>query len=117
MAAQRHDSLKSKLLVLPNELEVYRGYRAGSTCGAGLSGKPASTIGFEEGSNAMLSMTRDGFIDAVTAAFPPRPAHAARMLAANLDGVGTSAPARSTWRRRPSNTEGPTAPSTSSRTA
>jgi hypothetical protein len=34
--------------VLPPELEIYPGHQAGSACGVGLSGKPASTLGFEQ---------------------------------------------------------------------
>ncbi len=48
MAAQIWDSLQRKLLTLPDELEIYPGHQAGSACGAGLSGKPSSTIGFEK---------------------------------------------------------------------
>ena len=47
MAAQLFDSLHRELLGLPPELEIYPGHQAGSACGAGLSGKPASTLAFE----------------------------------------------------------------------
>jgi hydroxyacylglutathione hydrolase len=91
MAAQLYDSLQQKLLSLPNELEVYPGHQAGSACGAGLSGKPASTIGFEKRFNAMLSMTRDGFVDALTSEIPPHPDDMARIVAANLKGTAPTA--------------------------
>jgi hydroxyacylglutathione hydrolase len=87
MAAQLHDTLQRKLLTLPAELEIYPGHQAGSACGAGLSGKPASTIGFEKRFNPMLSMSRDEFIAAVTAEIPPQPADMASIVAANLRGV------------------------------
>ncbi|MEW5891787.1 MAG: MBL fold metallo-hydrolase [Pseudomonadota bacterium] len=86
MAGQLYDSLHGKLLTLPNEVEIYAGHVAGSVCGAGISGKPASTIGFEKRWNPMLSMSRTDFIAALTAEIPPRPAEMARMVAANLAG-------------------------------
>lgn len=87
MAAQLHDTLHDKLLSLPSDLEIYPGHQAGSACGVGLSGKPASTIGFEKRFNPMLSMTREAFVDALTADIPPPPADMARFIEANLRGV------------------------------
>ena len=78
---------------LPPELEIYPGHQAGSACGAGLSGKPASTIGFEKRFNPMLSMSRDEFVAALTAEIPPQPADMASIVAANLRGVAPE-PAR-----------------------
>jgi len=87
MAAQLHDTLQTKLLTLPPELEIYPGHQAGSACGAGLSGKPASTIGFEKRFNPMLSMSKEAFVDALTAGIPAQPADMASIVAANLRGV------------------------------
>lgn len=87
MAAQLHDTLHSKLMTLPPELEIYPGHQAGSACGAGLSGKPASTIGFERRFNPMLSMSRDEFVATLTAEIPPQPVDMASIVAANLRGV------------------------------
>lgn len=87
MAAQLHDSLHHKLLNLPAELEIYPGHQAGSACGAGLSGKPASTIGFEKRFNPILAMSRDAFVDAVVADIPQQPKDMARIMEVNLRGV------------------------------
>jgi hydroxyacylglutathione hydrolase len=87
MAAQLYDTLHGKLLTLPSGLEIYPGHQAGSACGAGLSGKPASTIGFEQRFNPMLSMSREAFVDALTADIPPQPADMARIVEANLRGM------------------------------
>jgi glyoxylase-like metal-dependent hydrolase (beta-lactamase superfamily II) len=87
MAAQLHDTLHQQLLNLPPELEIYPGHQAGSACGAGLSGKPASTIGFEKRFNPMLSMSKRAFVDALTTEIPPPPADMAGIVAANLRGV------------------------------
>lgn len=84
MAGQIWDSLHEKLLTLPNETEIYAGHVAGSVCGAGISGKPGSTIGFEKRWNPMLSMPREAFVEALTREIPPRPAEMDRMVEANL---------------------------------
>ena len=87
MAAQLYDTLHSKLLTLPAELEIYPGHQAGSACGAGLSGKPASTIGFEKRFNPILSISRDDFVAALIADIPPQPQDMTRIVEANLRGV------------------------------
>ena len=84
MAGMIYDSLHAKILSLPNDVEVYPGHQAGSVCGAGLSGKPSSTIGFEKRFNPLLSCSREEFIKALTDVIPPRPAQMERMVAANI---------------------------------
>jgi len=84
MAGQLFDSLHGKLLTLPGELEIYPGHQAGSACGAGLSGKPASTLAFEKRWNPLLSMERNAFIEALIKDIPPRPAEMDRIVSANL---------------------------------
>lgn len=85
MAGQLFDSLRGKLLTLADETEIYPGHQAGSACGAGLSGKPSSTIGFEKRWNPALAITdREAFIDYVLRDIPPRPAEMDRIVEANL---------------------------------
>jgi len=84
MAAQLYDTLQQRLLTLPAEVELYPGHTSGSACGAGMSGKPMSTLGFEKRSNPLLSMSRDEFVAALTETIPPRPAEMDRMVAFNL---------------------------------
>jgi len=81
-AAQLYTSIHDKLLTLQDDLEIYPGHFSGSVCGAGLSGKPSSTIAFERRWNPMLSLDRDAFIDAL-ADVPAKPADMERILAAN----------------------------------
>lgn len=83
-AALLHDSLHTKLLSLPDELEIYPGHEAGSACGAGLSGKPSSTIGFEKRWNPALSLERDAFVEQLMGNIPPRPANMDAIVRANL---------------------------------
>jgi hydroxyacylglutathione hydrolase len=81
-AGQLHDSIRGKLLTLPDDVEVYPGHFAGSACGAGMSGKPSSTLGFEKRWNPLLSKSRAEFIDAL-ADVPPKPAAMEEILRIN----------------------------------
>ncbi|MBI3480369.1 MAG: MBL fold metallo-hydrolase [Nitrosomonadales bacterium] len=84
MAAVLYDSINAKLLSLSNEVEIFPGHQAGSVCGAGLSGKPSSTIGFEKRWNPALKMDKAGFIEALIQEIPPRPAEMSKIVAANI---------------------------------
>lgn len=84
MAARLWESLQHKLLSLPAELEIYPGHQAGSACGAGLSGKPSSTIGFEKRWNPALSLDKAAFVRDLIASIPARPAEMDRIVAANV---------------------------------
>jgi hydroxyacylglutathione hydrolase len=91
-AAQLYTSIHDKLLTLPNDLEIYPGHFSGSVCGAGLSGKPSSTISFERRWNPMLSLDREAFVAAL-ADVPAKPADMEKILAANRGATaqGTTA--------------------------
>lgn len=84
MAAVLYDSIQNKLLSLSDEVEVFPGHQAGSVCGAGLSGKPSSTIGFEKRWNPGLSMNKESFVENLVKDIPPRPAEMDKMVAANI---------------------------------
>jgi hydroxyacylglutathione hydrolase len=84
MAAHLWHSLHDRLLKLPDDLEIFPGHQAGSACGADLSGKPSSTIGFEKRWNKLLSLGQEEFVATVTANISPRPADMERLVASNL---------------------------------
>jgi hydroxyacylglutathione hydrolase len=72
-AAELHRSVREKLLSLPGDIEVYPAHFAGSACGAGMSGKPSSTIAFERRWNPLLQLGRDEFVDEVGSNVPAKP--------------------------------------------
>jgi glyoxylase-like metal-dependent hydrolase (beta-lactamase superfamily II) len=61
-AASLYTSIHERLLALPDEVEIFPAHFAGSACGAGLSGKPSSTIAFEKRWNPLLTMNRADFL-------------------------------------------------------
>lgn len=83
-AQHMYTSLFDVLLALPDDLEVYPGHIAGSACGKGMSGKPASTIGFERRHNAALQpRTLSEFTAWLQLGQAPPPATFAALAAAN----------------------------------
>ncbi|MBI1425651.1 MAG: MBL fold metallo-hydrolase [Gammaproteobacteria bacterium] len=84
MAGMLFDTLHNKLLAYPDTTEIYPAHQAGSVCGAGISGKPVSTLGFEKRFNPLLNITdKNEFVHTLTAEIPPRPAEMDRIVEAN----------------------------------
>jgi hydroxyacylglutathione hydrolase len=74
LAEQLYESLHGKLLKLPDHIEVYPAHFGGAACGKGLSGKPASTIGFERRFNPALQFTsKTEFVRFVLTDLPSQP--------------------------------------------
>ena len=70
------DSLHTKLLALPDESLVYPAHGAGSLCGKSLSKETVSTLGEQRRSNyALQPMSKEAFIQVVTADQPDAPAY------------------------------------------
>jgi glyoxylase-like metal-dependent hydrolase (beta-lactamase superfamily II) len=89
-AAELYASIHQKLLTLPDDIEVYPAHFSGSMCGAGMSGKPSSTIAFERRWNPMLSLDRAAFIEALSNV-SPKPEEMERILLLN-QGRSPTAP-------------------------
>jgi hydroxyacylglutathione hydrolase len=71
-----YESLRNKLLALPDESLIYPAHGAGSLCGKALSKETVSTIGEQRRSNyALQPMSKDAFIALVTADQPDAPAY------------------------------------------
>ncbi len=71
-----YDSLRTKLMALPDDSLVYPAHGAGSLCGKALGTETFSTIGEQRRSNyALQPMGRDAFVELVTADQPDAPAY------------------------------------------
>jgi glyoxylase-like metal-dependent hydrolase (beta-lactamase superfamily II)/rhodanese-related sulfurtransferase len=74
LASMLYDSLHDKLAPLPDETLVYPAHGAGSLCGKNLSTDTVSTIGVQRSYNyALQPMSREGFVEMVTAELPDPP--------------------------------------------
>ena len=70
------DSLHNKLLMLPDESLIYPAHGAGSLCGKAISKETVSTLGEQRRLNyALQPMSKEAFINVVTADQPEAPAY------------------------------------------
>jgi hydroxyacylglutathione hydrolase len=78
----------ARLRALADHVEVWPGAFGGSLCGRRLSGKPASTIGFERRFNrAFGTEERNAFVQLMLADIPARPENADSIRAENLQAI------------------------------
>lgn len=67
LAGMMYESLQKKIVVLNDEVIVYPGHGAGSSCGKNLGPETQSTIGEQKKTNyALLAQTKEAFIKVVT---------------------------------------------------
>jgi glyoxylase-like metal-dependent hydrolase (beta-lactamase superfamily II)/rhodanese-related sulfurtransferase len=88
LASLLYDSLRDKLLKLPDATRVYPAHGAGSLCGRNISSETSSTIGEQRRFNyALQPMSREEFVRLVTADLPEAPAYFSRDVSINRDGA------------------------------
>jgi hydroxyacylglutathione hydrolase len=88
LAGMLYDSLHTKLLTLPDEVEVYPAHGAGSLCGRNISNERRSTIGQQRQFNYALQVkNRDDFVRLLTTDLPERPGYFARDAEINRSGA------------------------------
>lgn len=88
LAGWLFDSLRNKIMTLPDEVIVYPAHGAGSACGKNMSSETWSTLGEQKRSNYALraDMTREEFIQEVTAGLQPPPQYFAKNAKLNKTG-------------------------------
>ena len=87
LAARQFASVQ-RLADLPDGLEIHPAHGAGSMCGAGMSGRPFSTLGYERLANPYLDpdLTPETFACRLLGSSPPFPPYYRRMKRLNSEG-------------------------------
>ncbi|SEG34697.1 MBL fold metallo-hydrolase [Flavobacterium urumqiense] len=82
------NSLRTKIMTLPDDVIVYPAHGAGSACGKNMSKETVSTIGNQKATNYALraDMTEDEFIKEVTEGLLPPPPYFGMNVAMNKQG-------------------------------
>ncbi len=82
------DSLRNKIMVLADDVIVYPGHGAGSSCGKNMSKETVGTIGEQKATNYALraNMTKEEFVAEVTDGLLPPPAYFPENVRMNKTG-------------------------------
>src|SRR6266568_4403639 len=87
LAGLLYDSLHTKLLTLPDGVQVFPAHGAGSLCGRQMSSERSSTIGQQRTANfALQAKSREEFVRLLTAELPERPGYFALDAELNRSG-------------------------------
>lgn len=88
LAGHLYDSLRKKIMPLPDDLIVYPAHGAGSACGKNMSKETTDTLGHQKQTNYALraDMTREEFIREVTAGLVAPPAYFPLNVMMNIKG-------------------------------
>ncbi len=88
LAGYLFDSLRNKLMTLPDDVMVYPAHGAGSACGKNMSKETSDTLAHQKESNYALraNMTKEEFIKEVTDGLLPPPAYFPQNVAMNKQG-------------------------------
>ncbi|NCP91096.1 MAG: MBL fold metallo-hydrolase, partial [Flavobacteriales bacterium] len=88
LAAMLYDSLRNKIMPLPNDVIVYPAHGAGSACGKNLSKDTVGILGEQKQTNYALreNMTKEEFVKEVLDGIPPPPQYFAKNAMLNKSG-------------------------------
>jgi len=88
LASFLFDSLRDKVMPLPDDVIVYPAHGAGSSCGKNLSSDTWDTLGHQKETNYALraDMTREEFVKEVTTGILPPPQYFAKNAMLNKEG-------------------------------
>ena len=90
LAGLLFDSLRNKIMTLPDEVIVYPAHGAGSACGKNMSKETFSTLGEQKQSNyALQDLTKDDFIAQVTDGIAPPPQYFPKNAMMNKNGYSS----------------------------
>lgn len=89
LAGYLYDSLRNKIMTLPDDVIVYPAHGAGSACGKNMSKETTDLLGNQKKTNYALraDMTKEEFIKEVTNGLLPPPQYFAQNVAMNKTGA------------------------------
>lgn len=88
LAGHLFDSLRNKIMPLPDDIIVYPAHGAGSACGKNMSKETTDTLGHQKETNYALlaNMTKEDFIKEVTTGLTAPPAYFPLNVMMNIQG-------------------------------
>jgi hydroxyacylglutathione hydrolase len=88
LAGMLFDSLRNKIMTLPDDITIYPGHGAGSSCGKNMSSETVGSLGEQKKSNYALraDMTKEEFIKEVTTGILPPPQYFPKNAQMNKTG-------------------------------
>lgn len=88
LAGHLYESLRNKVIPLPNELIVYPGHGAGSACGKKMSKETTDTLGNQKLFNYALNLnlTKEQFIKEILTGLVPPPSYFPQNVLMNITG-------------------------------
>jgi glyoxylase-like metal-dependent hydrolase (beta-lactamase superfamily II)/rhodanese-related sulfurtransferase len=87
LAGMLFDSLRTKIMTLPDDIIVYPAHGAGSACGKNMSKETFDTLGNQKKTNyALKAQSKAEFIKELTTGIPPAPQYFAKNAALNKGG-------------------------------
>jgi glyoxylase-like metal-dependent hydrolase (beta-lactamase superfamily II)/rhodanese-related sulfurtransferase len=91
LAGWLFDSLRNKIMTLPDDIIVYPAHGAGSACGKNMSDDTWDSLGHQKETNYALrpDMTREEFIKEVAHGLLPPPIYFAENVRLNKEGYGS----------------------------
>ncbi len=91
LAGTLYDSLRERIMTLPDDVIVYPGHGAGSACGKNMSSETVGTLGDQKATNYALraDMTKEEFVKEVTDGLLPPPAYFPLNVKLNKEGYAS----------------------------
>lgn len=87
LAGYLYESLRNKIMPLPDHIVIYPAHGAGSACGKNMSSETTDTLGNQKKYNyALQPMSKEDFIRAVTEGLTPPPAYFPKNVLMNVQG-------------------------------
>lgn len=87
LAGMLYDSLRNKIMPLPDDIIVYPAHGAGSACGKNMSKETFDTLGNQKKTNyALQNISKESFVKELTTGILPAPQYFAKNASLNKNG-------------------------------